>query len=66
MFDSIMTQFKKLNRKIIPVLVYAPEALAEGSAGASAVVRRACGNAWLVAREGQSQGLWIRCNWYLI
>lgn len=36
MFDSVVTQFKELNRKIIPVLVYAPEALAEGSAGASA------------------------------
>lgn len=50
MFDSIVTQFKELNRKIITVLIYVPEVLAEGSAGA-----RVCGNAWLVAREGQSQ-----------
>lgn len=55
MFDSIVTQFKELNRKIIPLLVYAPEALAEGSASASAGARRVCGNAWLVAREGQGQ-----------
>lgn len=54
MFDSIVTLFKELNRKIILVLVYIPEALAERSAGAS-VGARMCGNVWLLAREGQSQ-----------
>lgn len=67
MFDSIVTLFKELNRKIIPVLVYVPEALAERLAGASAGARiyKGVWECWWLGKT-KARWLWINFNRYLI